>query len=120
VELRRLVEAAVNDVSTPESRGLWFCVDRVEASGDPPTRLRIWATLHFLPREKPYCCGEPGCHLPMHCSGLAAVEDHVRTAMRLTDRVSIEFGDGVGVCYHPGTLMEWPDGPPRPMQESGA
>ena len=101
-ELRRLVEAAVNDTRNLARRGLRFAVDEVEASGLPPTRFRVWATLYFLPEGSPFCCGEPECHLGFLGDGLAAVEAHVRRAMRLKQRVSIDFGNRIGANYGDG------------------
>jgi hypothetical protein len=101
-ELRRLVETAVAEACGLPRPGLWFGVDAVEASGQPPERLRVWATLHFLPAGSPFCCGEPGCHLALFGERLAMVGEHVRRAMGLRQAAAVEFGDRVGVQYHPG------------------
>lgn len=101
-ELKRLVEAAVTEICGLPRPGLWFCVDEVKSSGSPPERLRIWATLHFLPAGSPFCCGEPGCHLGLFGEREAEVGDHVRRAMGLQQPVVVEFGDRLGVQYHPG------------------
>ncbi len=101
-ELRRLVEAAVAEVSGLPRPGLWFCVDQVEVLGHPPERLRVWATLHFLAAGSPFCCGEPGCHLWLFGDRLAAVGDHVRRARGLRQSVVVEFGNRIGVQYHAG------------------
>jgi len=100
-ELRRLVEAAVNAVSDPAARGLWFCVDAVEASGHPPQKLKAWATLHFLPDGSPFCCGEPGCHVDLGEDRLAAIGDHVRRAMGVRLEVAVEFAP-LAVHYEAG------------------
>ena len=104
-ELRRLVEAAVNEVCSMPRPGLRFGVDGVEASGEPPERLRVWATLHFLAEGSPFCCGEPGCHLGLFGERLDAVGDHVRRAMRRRSPVSVEFHNRIGVSYHAGVVF---------------
>jgi hypothetical protein len=101
-ELRRLVEEAVAEVCGLPRPGLWFCVDEIEPSGWPPERLRVWATLHFLPAGSPFCCGEPGCHLGLFGERETQVGDHVRRAMGLEQPVRVEFADRIGVRYHPG------------------
>src|SRR5438034_1158894 len=100
--LKRLAEAAVCDVCQLPRAGLWLCVDAVEMSGRPPRRLRVWATLHFLPAGSPFCCGEPGCHLGLFGERLADVEEHLGAAMGLRQPVTVEFGHRIGVVYHPG------------------
>jgi len=62
-ELKRIVEAAVSEACRLPRRGLWLCVDEIKTSGNPIDRMRVWATLHFLPEGSPFCCGESGCHL---------------------------------------------------------
>jgi hypothetical protein len=89
-ELRRLVTQAVADVCELPRPGLWLSVDQVEAAGRPLKRLRVWATLHFLPAGAPFCCGEAGCHLGLFGDRLAAVGDHVRRAMRLRQPLAVE------------------------------
>lgn len=106
-ELKRLVEAAVAEVCGLPRLGLWFCVDAVEPAGHPPECLRAWATLHFLPTGSPFCCGEPGCHLWLFGERLAKVGEHVRRAMRLKQSVNVEFGDRIGVQYHPGVEFHY-------------
>jgi hypothetical protein len=106
-ELKRLVEAAVADVCGLPRPGLWFCVDEVEAHGHPPGRLRVWATLHFLPAGSPFCCGQTGCHLGLHGESDAEVNEHVRRAMGLRQPVVVEFGERIGVRYHEGVLFDY-------------
>jgi hypothetical protein len=106
-ELKRLIEAAVSEVFGLPRAGLWFCVDAVEPVGHPPERLRIWATLHFLPEGSPFCCGEPGCHLSLFGDKLSAVGDHVRRAMGLRQQVAVDFGDRIGVQYHAGVEFQY-------------
>src|SRR5215203_1472398 len=90
-ELRRLVAAAVADVCRLPRPGLWLSVDCVEALGRPPDRLRVWATLHFLPAGSPFCCGEPMCHLGLFGDRAAAVGDRVRRPMGLRQPVEVDF-----------------------------
>lgn len=105
-ELRPLVQAAVEEACGLPRRGLWLCVDAVEPSGRPPVRLRVWATLHFLPEGSPFCCGEPGCHLGLFGERLAEVAEHVQKAMGLQQPVTVEFDDRIAVQYHPGTQFQ--------------
>jgi hypothetical protein len=101
-ELRRLIGAAVDAVCRLPRSALWLCITRVEAAGKPPSILRVWATLHFLPTGSPFCCGEPGCHLGLSGERLAEVGDHIRRAMRLRQPVAVEFAGRIGVQYYPG------------------
>ncbi len=99
-ELKRLVEAAVEAACDLKGRGLWFCVEEVLASGQPTERLTVWATLHFMPTDHPFCCGEPECHLGLR-KRRQDINDHVRRAMKLRQVVSVEFGN-VSANYHDG------------------
>ena len=91
-ELKRLVEEAVADECKLAGRGLWFCVDKVEAHGHPPERLVVWATLHFLPSGSPFCCGMPECQLAMFIPGrLERIGDLIRRAMGLSQPVTVEL-----------------------------
>jgi hypothetical protein len=101
-ELKRIVEAAVAKICHLPRPGLWFCVDKVELSGHPPSHLKVWATLHFLPAGSPFCCGEPGCHLGLFGDRLAEVEDHVRREFGLQHSVEVDFGDRIAAQYHSG------------------
>jgi hypothetical protein len=109
-ELRRLVADAVAEACGLPLPGLWLSVDAVQASGHPPDLLRVWSTLHFLPAGSPFCCGEPGCHLGLFGDRLAAVGDHVCRAMGLRQPVAVEFGDRIGVRYHPGVEFRTAEG----------
>ena len=104
-ELKRLVEQAVETVCAPRE-GLWFCAHEVEPCGNPPDRLKVWATLHFLPVGSPFCCGEPGCHLGLFGERLTQVADQIRRAMNLTQCLEVGFGDRLGVRYHDGVAFE--------------
>jgi hypothetical protein len=101
-ELRRLVANAVAEVCGLPRAGLWLSIDAVEASGQPPERLRAWATLHFLPAGSPFCCGEPGCHLGLFGERLTAIGEHLRRTMQLQQPVAVEFDDRIRTQYHPG------------------
>jgi hypothetical protein len=98
-ELKRLVEQAVADICSLPRPGLWFCVDEIEAQGRPPEFLKVWATLYFLPEGSPFCCGEPGCHLGLG-EQVEHVSEHVRRGMHLRQRLSVDFGDRIGVNHH--------------------
>jgi hypothetical protein len=101
-ELKRLVEQAVADVCGLPRPGLWLCVDLVEVRGRPPERLKVWATLHFLPDGSPFCCGESGCHLGLFGKRLQQIGERLRHTMALKQEVSVDFGHHVNVYYHPG------------------
>ncbi len=106
-ELMRLVERAVVDVFDPAKKGLSFLVDAVEASGRPPERLKVWATLHFLPSGSPFCCGEPICHLGLFDTGrLSEVSEHVQRAMGLRHEVVLDFGNRIATQYHAGVEFQ--------------
>jgi len=101
-ELKRLIEDAVRTECGLDDSRLQFIVDEVEASGRPPDRLRVWATLHFLPAGSPFCCGEPGCHLGLSGERLEEVADHIRRAMGIEQTIVIDFGKRIAVRYHDG------------------
>ena len=61
-ELARIVTEAVRRCCRLRP-GLWFNVVHVEASRPRPTRLRVWAVLHFAEAGSPFCCAEPCCQL---------------------------------------------------------
>src|SRR5262245_50045757 len=105
-KLKRLVESAVAEACRLPRPGLWFCVDDVEVFGNPPVRVKVWATLHFLLAGLPFCCGEPGCHLAPWGDRLVEIGDHVRRAMGLRQTVTVDFGDRIGVNYHAGVEFE--------------
>jgi hypothetical protein len=98
-ELKRLVEDAVAEEFGLNLRGLWLCVDKVEAIGCPPEKLKVWATLHFLAAGSPFCCGEPLCHLPLIKRG-EDVNEHVRRALQLRQPINVDFGNRIGINYH--------------------
>jgi hypothetical protein len=106
-ELKRLVERAVAEVCGLPRRGLWFCVNRVKARGQPPERLDVWATLHFLPAGSPFCWGESGCHLWLFGERVRQVGEHLRRAMHLRHEVSVNFGERIGVNYHAGVNFHY-------------
>jgi hypothetical protein len=110
-ELVRLVGAAMADECGLPRPGLWLCVEHVEAEGQPPSLLRVWATLHFLPIGSPFCCGEPGCHLSLWTDRLAAIGDRVRREMGLRQSVAVEFPDSIAVRYHAGVRFALPMDP---------
>jgi hypothetical protein len=105
-ELKRLLEEAIEDEFGLSKRGLWFCIDRVEAQGRPIGGIKVWATLHFLPAGSPFCCGEPGCHLPQWDEErLSRLSDRMRHAMKLTQGVRVGFGEQIRVNYHDGVVF---------------
>ncbi|WZO97889.1 hypothetical protein EP7_004941 [Isosphaeraceae bacterium EP7] len=104
-EFKRLVELAVADTCNLPRPGLWFCSDEVEAIGRPLDRLKVRATLHFLPAGSPFCCGEPGCHLGFGELS-EGIGDHIRRAMRLRQALTVDFGQ-IGVNVHPGVRLTY-------------
>ena len=107
-ELKRLIEEATEEEWRLASRGLWLCVEEVEASGQPRQRIKVWATLHFLPSGSPFCCGEIGCHLPWFLQ--ERISEHVRQAMGLSQHVNVEFSDNrMAVKYHEGVACSFSD-----------
>ena len=110
-ELKRLVENAVADECRLLERGLWFCVDEVEASGWPPERIKVWATLHFLAAGSPFCCGEPSCQLGTFLDErMQRISAHVRRAMGLEQQLTVDLGDRIGVNRHEGVVFGTPGG----------
>ena len=89
--LKHLVEAVVTEQFNLSQRGLAFLVDELEVSGRPPQRLRVWATLHFLPVGSPFCCGEPLDHVPLFAEYLDRVDDAIRRRMGILQEISTEF-----------------------------
>ena len=110
--LKALVENAVEEVCHLRDRGLAFHVDAVEASGRPPERIAVWATLQFTPSGSPFCCGEPDCHMGLRGDRLAEVEDRIRRAMGLKQAVVLELGGrvrpecGDNIEFHYGNQEE--------------
>jgi hypothetical protein len=89
--LKQLVETVVADEFNLRARGLSFFVDELNVSGSPPERLKLWATLHFLPLGSPFCCPEPACHVPLFGKYLDRVNDALRSRMGIRQPVSVEF-----------------------------
>jgi hypothetical protein len=110
--LKHLVEAVVAEEFKLSSRGLAFLVDELEAAGRPPKRLKVWATLHFLPLGSPFCCSEPHCHVPLFAERLDRVNDALRRRMGLRQEVSIEFV-AIGCAPHADVDFDHPFTPER-------
>ncbi len=89
LRLQRLVERVLSEQLRLEERGYSLAVTRIETPGVPPTRVRAWADLHFLPKGSPFCCMEPSCHLPP----LDGVGDELRRRLKLSQEVSFELAD---------------------------
>jgi hypothetical protein len=103
-ELKRIVEEAVAIVCDLPRPGLWFAIDQLEVHGRPPSRIRLWYTLHFLRHGSPFCCGEPGCQLGGGPDWLADIGHRVRVAMNLRQAVHIEIA-GANANYHYGAMF---------------
>ncbi|HEY2584718.1 MAG TPA: ankyrin repeat domain-containing protein [Tepidisphaeraceae bacterium] len=89
--LKHLVEETVSERFNLGRRGLAFFVDEVEVHGSPPERLRVWASLHFLPNGSPFCCCEPCCHVPQHPPFGDEIGDAIRRRLGLQSAVVVEF-----------------------------
>ena len=100
-----LVEQIVSEQGNLPAHGLAFLVDEIEVFGKPPERLKVWATLHFLPLGSPFCCGEPLCHLCFHGERLERINEAIRHRMGLRQAVSVEFAS-IGVCYQAGVEFD--------------
>ncbi|MFI5380611.1 MAG: hypothetical protein ACHRHE_15040 [Tepidisphaerales bacterium] len=97
--LKHLIEEIVATECRLAERGLAFIIDEIEVVGAPPQRLKVWATLHFLPLGSPFCCREPGCHLFLYVDRLERVNGALRRRLGLRQYVTIEFVDfGTVVC----------------------
>lgn len=97
-----MIERAVTDVCALHATGLQFRVDRAVVTGQT---LDVWATLHFMPRTTPYCCGEPGCHLGhVFPERQLAIDD--RVGQLYGQRVHVDFADRVEVRYHEDVRFE--------------
>ena len=66
-------------------------MDELEVRGKPPQRLRVWATLHFLPTGSPFCCAEPLDHVPLFGEYLDRINDVLQRRMGILQEVSIDF-----------------------------
>ena len=108
-ELKRLVGLAVGRVCGLPRAGLILNIDQVESTGRPPAKIRVWATLHFTKVGSPFCCGEPGCHIPLGEDGLTEIGEDVRRSMNLRHPVTVEFVS-VGVQYHDGVEFHYGEG----------
>jgi len=97
-ELIRLVERAMRDVGRFDERGVWLCVDELAATGHPVERIRVWATLHFLPTGSPFDSDDPDLWVyPIR--GDAA--EWLRREMGLAQPITLEWAAVTG-RYHPG------------------
>ena len=101
-ELKRLVEQAVVEMCDLQDSRFAFHVQSLEVRGRPPSAIKVWAVLHFMPAGSPFCCGEPECHLGLHGAAGREVSAHVQRAMGLEQDVIVDFGGRIGVEYHDG------------------
>lgn len=54
--------------------------------------IKVWSTLHFLGKDTPYCCMEPGCHLGLFC-GAPTIRDVMCRKLKINPSVELEFVD---------------------------
>jgi hypothetical protein len=101
-ELIRLVEKAVCAVGGFSDRGVWFCVDELEVFGQPIERIRVWATLHFLPNGSPFDSDDADLWVrPLKDD----VSEFLRREMKLVQIVTIEWKALIASVY-PGVKFE--------------
>ena len=99
--LVRLVELAMREVGQFADRGVWLCVDELEASGQPVERIRAWATLHFLPAGSPFDSDDPDLWVwPLRDEAA----EFLRVQMGLLQPVRLEWAAVRGVV-HPGVAF---------------
>lgn len=97
-ELIRLVELAMREVGRFAERGVWLCVEELEATGQPVERIRVWVTLHFLPAGSPFDSDDADLWVwPRR----GEVEEFLRVEMGLTQTVCLDWVAVKGVV-HPG------------------
>jgi hypothetical protein len=100
-ELVRLVELVMREVGLFAERGVWLCVDELEASGQPLERIRAWATLHFLPAGSPFDSDDPDVWVwPLR----EEAAEFLRVQMGLIQSVRLEWAAVRGVI-HPGVAF---------------
>jgi hypothetical protein len=87
------------------ARGLSLLVDELEVFGDPPERLKIWGTLHYLPVGSPFCCRQPECHISLLGRHKDRVNDALRHRMDLRQPVLLELGR-IASIVHDGVKFE--------------
>jgi hypothetical protein len=94
----RLVELAISKFGRFAERGVWLCVNELEAIGQPIERIRVWATLHFLPAGSPYDSDDPDLWVwPLKDE----TAEFLRVQMGLVQSVRLEWVAVRGVV-HPG------------------
>lgn len=95
-ELIRLVEAAVSEVGHFAERGVFLCIDELEASGQPIERIRVWATVHFLPAGSPFDSDDPDLWLwPLR----AQAAEWLGCKMGLLHSIRLEWAGVKGIVY---------------------
>ena len=97
----------MSDEFNLKTRGLLLIVDELKVFGNPPQRIKVWATLHFLPAGSPFCCAQPECHLPQSGNHLGRLNDALRRRLELTQPISLEFALA-GNSTHAGIKFEPP------------
>jgi hypothetical protein len=105
--LRQLIEGIVTEECSLSGRELRFSVDELAVSGQPPERIRVWATLHFLPSGSPFCCQEPECHLGLWAERLGRVNETLCHRLHLQQKVEAQFVS-LGIAFHEGVEFDDP------------
>lgn len=100
-ELVQLVEEAMQEVGRFADRGVWLCVDELEATGQPIARVRVWATLHFLPAGSPFDSDDPDLWVwPLRTEA----EECLRKEMGLLQPVRLDWV-AVRAVVHEGVVF---------------
>ena len=107
-ELKRLVEQAIAEECNLPRPGLWFCADRVVATGQPIEHVKVWGLLHFTKEGSPFGCGEPCCALGTFLPDFPErLSKRLQHAMNIRHRIDVEFVDGINPIYHEGVRFRW-------------
>ena len=98
-ELIRLVETAAREVGRFDDRGVWLCVDELEASGRPIEHIRAWATVHFLPAGSPFDTDDADLWAHPIRAGMA---EWLGRALGVSQPINFEWAGCLGRVVHDG------------------
>jgi hypothetical protein len=89
--LVRLVEEGFAQVGQLPPHRFSLLVSGIEATGVPPTHLKVFATLFFLKGGEPFCCGVPGCYSTMFWASDDRLGEFLRSPLHLQHEVTVEI-----------------------------
>jgi hypothetical protein len=90
--IKRILEAAFEDLFQLSPRGLTLDVASLEAKGSPIYAIHAAATLYFLPVGSPFCCQEPGCHIPLFIpERQRRLDERIASDLELTQEVNVKM-----------------------------